>query len=497
MEHLTAAKHYCLKRTVCFSVLVLSSACSSESDSVGTQGSTRLAAQGPTHAKEKEPEAGPPAVHAEEPPSVVEDPTKGPKVSHASAYDVSSDLFVVHEWGTLTSVVASDGHMLPGLHHEDEDLPGFVADRMAHARQNPTSVKQKMETPVTYFYSPKARSVAVSVSFPKGAFTQWFPYARKTLPDLYLSDPMDPTSVIDPWISSAAPLMATCEARIDAGVDDGLLDWGTVDVLASDALPALPGPLQDTTWQFARQTKSNPLRVRLEQKEYHEKFLFYRGTGNFKLPVVATTTSAGVLINNTDPAQSMHSAFLLNVTPNGAGFAALGDLPPGATAPLSEIPTPSMPHMSFSAALGKALVQALVADGLFDDEAHAMVQTWQRSYFLTPGVRILYLLPQSHTERIIPLKVTPAPDRMLRTMVIRVELTTPALEQQIDAALKRLAAPATHDAARLELLAHGRFAEPYLSGALDRVVDVAQKDAGRTLLIEVRAKRRWRAAGAE
>ena len=293
------------------------------------------------------------------------------------------------------------------------------------------------------------------------------------------------------------PLTATCESRIDAAVGDGFLDWGTVDVLARDALPALPGPLQDTTWQFARQTKSNPLRVRLEQKDYHEKFLFYRGTGNFKLPVVATTTPAGVKVNNTDSALAMHSAFLLNVTPNGAGFTALGDLPPGATAPSSKIPAPSMQHMNFSEALGKALVEALVADGLFDDEAHAMVQTWRRSYFLTPGVRLLYLLPQSHTERIIPLTVAPAPDRMHRTMLIRVELTTPALEQQIDGALKRLATPTTHGAARLLLLAHGRFAEPYLSGALDRVIDVAQKAVGGKLLAEVRAKRRWRAASAE
>src|SRR4051812_46946050 len=42
------------------------------------------------------------------------------------AYDPRSKEFVVHEWGTFTSVVARDGHLLPGLHHEDGDLPGFV-----------------------------------------------------------------------------------------------------------------------------------------------------------------------------------------------------------------------------------------------------------------------------------------------------------------------------------------------------------------------------------
>ena len=31
--------------------------------------------------------------------------------------------FVVHEWGTNTIVVGSDGSMQRGLHHEEEDLP--------------------------------------------------------------------------------------------------------------------------------------------------------------------------------------------------------------------------------------------------------------------------------------------------------------------------------------------------------------------------------------
>src|SRR5690348_11904858 len=38
--------------------------------------------------------------------------------------------FVVHEWGTNTVVVGSDGSMQRGLHHEEEDLPAFVYDRL-------------------------------------------------------------------------------------------------------------------------------------------------------------------------------------------------------------------------------------------------------------------------------------------------------------------------------------------------------------------------------
>src|SRR5690349_5121420 len=38
--------------------------------------------------------------------------------------------FIVHEWGTNTIVVGSDGSLQRGLHHEEEDLPGFVYDRI-------------------------------------------------------------------------------------------------------------------------------------------------------------------------------------------------------------------------------------------------------------------------------------------------------------------------------------------------------------------------------
>ncbi len=38
--------------------------------------------------------------------------------------------FIVHEWGTDTIVVGSNGSLQRGLHHEEEDLPAFVYDRM-------------------------------------------------------------------------------------------------------------------------------------------------------------------------------------------------------------------------------------------------------------------------------------------------------------------------------------------------------------------------------
>src|SRR4051812_35901096 len=74
--------------------------------------------------------------------------TKGPAaqptpgVDAGPGTDLSPDLakkyagsgFVVHEWGTNPTVVGSDGSLQRGLHHEGDDLPPFVYDRLKAAK---------------------------------------------------------------------------------------------------------------------------------------------------------------------------------------------------------------------------------------------------------------------------------------------------------------------------------------------------------------------------
>ena len=41
--------------------------------------------------------------------------------------------------------------------------------------------------------------------------------------------------------------------------------------------------------------------------------------------------------------------------------------------------------------------RALVAEGLFADEADAMLDTWQEAYFHSPGLRLFFTVPQEWT----------------------------------------------------------------------------------------------------
>jgi hypothetical protein len=93
---------------------------------------------------------------------------------------------VVHEWGTFTSIagkngVALDWRPLNGA----TDLPHFVYTDTGNSGYRGTYhdggkgmlVPIRMETPVIYFYTKKEQEISVSVEFPKGKITEWYPQA--------------------------------------------------------------------------------------------------------------------------------------------------------------------------------------------------------------------------------------------------------------------------------------------------------------------------------
>jgi len=172
--------------------------------------------------------------------------------------------FIVHEWGTDTIVVGSDGSLQRGLHHEEEDLPPFVYDRIEAgtsigAGASP-SVTIKMETPVTYFYSPAPLLVNARVEFPKGVLTQWYPGVTTFLPPVAAAG------------SITYPALPCTLLYLAAGSDPGALHLrnlatGEDSVLETSATkprrPAVSGPV--ITWE-ADGVQGSEVRVRFDGK---------------------------------------------------------------------------------------------------------------------------------------------------------------------------------------------------------------------------------------
>jgi len=105
-----------------------------------------------------------------------------------------------------------------------------------------------------------------------------------------------------------------------------------------------------------------------------------------------------------------------------------------------------------------------VSEGLFPDEAQAMVDTWKDSWFSEPGVRVLYILPRAWTDEILPLALNPRPTGLNRVMVGRAEIITPGVVKNLVQILTKAAAGDADAApqARKQLKALGRFALPAL-----------------------------------
>jgi hypothetical protein len=370
-----------------------------------------------------------------------------PSTSHASP-------LVVHEWGTFLSVQGSDGVTLGGMVDSEEVLPPFVQTRSISAWKR-ALMFQKMETPVTYFYTDRPRDVQVRVDMPQGILTHWFPAVRSFGPKP--SAPPSPTP------------------------GKSYLDWRTVHLIpnAQPASLSLPKIKAEDSWCFARETDAAIVRVRTrnDQGEFRdelEKFLFYRGLGTFPLPLEVRCDSCklvvwSLMLRNRGP-QVLRGMFAIRVDKTDIQFAALSDLEANEEQTVDiRLKLTGKLRLDDGVPQAKsAVAAALVAAGLFPKEAQAMVNTWDKSYFRTEGLRVLYLLPRETVERVIPIQIKPAPEDLVRVMVGRIELLTPERERLIEKWVAELGAKdfRVREAASVGLASLGRLGEPALRRVL-------------------------------
>src|SRR5690349_6345232 len=103
----------------------------------------------------------------------------------SSAHASPTERLVAHEWGTFTSIQGAQGVQEKWNGVNPAELPKFVHGLLwpdgREGKIAPLKLSffaaQRMETPVIYFYSDEPRKVDVSVDFPHGTITEWFPQA--------------------------------------------------------------------------------------------------------------------------------------------------------------------------------------------------------------------------------------------------------------------------------------------------------------------------------
>ena len=340
------------------------------------------------------------------------------------AQNVTSDL-TAHEWGTFTSIAGRDGQAVKWSPlNGSTDLPGFV--QHFHLGDFKVGLRGtvRMETPVLYFYSPHEATVSVKVKFSKGVFTEWYPGASHIEPD--------PQYFLDP--------KALFERRIR-----GSIAWDSVTV-SPNLVASFPHDHRGKQYYAARETSAAPLVVKTETGEQQEKFLFYRGVSTFSPPVSAIVSPEGAFhITNLAP-DEIPSVILFERRGDKLGYRLGGALP-------SEMSLDPPELTSTFESLSRDLEDILTSQGLYPDEARAMIATWRESWF-EEGSRLFYIVPPAFVNTILPLTINPAPSETVRVFVGRLELVTPTTTQAVEKIL------ATHDVAALEK--YNRFLEPIL-----------------------------------
>jgi hypothetical protein len=378
--------------------------------------------------------------------------------------------FVVHEWGTFTNFAGSDGVQLEFRPIVDGELPGFVYDRARFANQRigdlfskSRPARQRMETPVTYFYVDRPLDVEVRVGFPRGLLTEFFPPVKSMTPEYQrLERPTLEHSVLD-W----------GRVRLVPPATFAKLRWKYADGTIERAeLPKVEG---DNHYAFARETDSAVVEV-MDQlnRVYYEKFLFYRGLGDFSLPLRFSASGEGRFSVENDGPEAVKDLFLVHIEGEQVRYRHAPQVDAHGALSMEE-------PESYSSieALSEELIQALSSAGLFEKESRAMVKTWRSSWFGESGTRLLYLVPARLTDELLPLEVKPAPDKLVRVLVGRMEVLTPEENARL-LKLVREAGPCLSpqtEPLHSELTRLGRFAEPVLrllAGSAEREYERTQ-----------------------
>ncbi len=349
---------------------------------------------------------------------------------------------VVHEWGTFTALDNESGEQLLGINVDTEPVPHFVHNlspyilnrellssdhwvfrQKAVPRHHP-SVSLRLETPVIYFYPPKGKTlpfeVDVEVKFRGGWVTEFYPRADVLFPKTdngqFNFDDLFPNKI-------------------------GHVAWRKLQVGTSDAGPST----NEHVWTAPRNVAAANL---TSCEGEHEKYLFYRGVAMQRSPLKIATEGDGESIVLSATFQELLPPGTQAVIPNLWLMETRDD---GMTAyrRLESLPivNDDRPRRCITAArrfrpaefsienrskLETEMREAIVAEGLFADEARALLSTWQQAYFVSPGLRVFYTVPRIWTDHFLPLSVS-GETEITRVMVGRVELISDRQRELLNA----------------------------------------------------------------
>lgn len=356
----------------------------------------------------------------------------------AATSSVSGADLIIHEWGTLTTIHAASGKPQSGLNKIDaaDVLPDFVhryepeqtrhdpAKRFAKSPLVPgrPDVTLRLETPVIYFHPPAGAKfdtpVDVEVKFRGGILNEFYPAAEAAVT-------LDQPRIANKRDAGVLPKAWTFDILNNYVVSS--LKWSGVRIRDTVVAPLTDNPV----WLAPREVQAGS--VFLPEAGEGERYLFYRGVGHLEALLQTRTSAAAVRIAAPHvlawldaPVVTLPAVWLADIRVDGVvAFREHGPVTLARDKPdveLGRIRRFSGDEYKAEGVklLRASLKRALLKQGLYPDEAEAMLETWKAGYFQKPGLRVFYIVPREWTDYFLPLKFS-VPARVSRAIVGRID----------------------------------------------------------------------------
>ncbi len=420
------------------------------------------------------------------------------------ALPTSLQALEVHEWGTFTIFVSSSGQKVSWYqpYSDIAKLPPFVQGELMQMKRNIQSASVRMETPVIYFYPEQETPISVRVGFSEGMITERFPASTNEpfAPQESFSrlGNFVPSSVASSGdlitlssLVSCVAIPPTSEQIFDQRIKEftatrqpTVTRWAgkllPPDHADAKLIPAVAKGAGGENYAAARNVPDawifhSDTRGYMPNIEPVEKFIFYRGAGEAHLPYrVSMSGDDSVTFDNYSQSANTFQV-ALRVKDGKASWKQLPNTD-GPTKDANRSASLTFPKETISLEqadkeLRALFLTGLTSHGLTKDEAKAMIDTWNHTWFAEPGQRVFTIVDRTWVDSVLPLGITPEPKKTERVFVARYEILSPSAEKQLEQLLTQPGTPES-SLKQLAALELGRFQ----NGAVELVAEKIKRE---------------------
>jgi hypothetical protein len=355
------------------------------------------------------------------------------------AADAPKQGLTVHEWGVIS--VYNDVELAnAAMRAEWANMPKFINGQI-DGRKVPEYMGP-VDAPVIYFHAAQPMTFSVKVDFPKGKPALWWPS----------------TVNYGGGLRKIRPIEAV-----------NSLSW-QVHLKAKEAAQVQPMALPKAHWfEALRAVQADDVYINQPYAagKQKERFIYYDGLLPSPKAAVVTVTgdNVGVKSQAKYPLHDVTVVDLRNI--RKVRIARVAKLDAGAEVKEVAFTEADQSKWPFDAVA--MLVKQLQTSGLHEDEAKALANVWQKTFFETEGVGVFYRLPQEIYDQLLPLTLSVKPEKIVRTMLVHHPHCEPDLAERVMKLVKQLDAPKFEDRieAQKRLQNLGRAAFVHLRRARD------------------------------